>query len=375
MRLVAVLACASTVMLSAPARADVDLTGDWEIFTYIEGIFETVDATVTQVGSSLTITTPVDGPLTGTIDPGTGVFSVGGFNPSCTGFQINATAAADGNSFSGEAGRQFFNTDPFGCYTFFGTAFGARKACGNGLQGSSEVCDDGNTDDGDCCSSTCDARAPAGFVCRPAVDACDDVEVCNGFGAECPSDSHSSDYDGDGRCAAIDGCESGPVAIKSRLQTGTYDATAGNDSLRLSGTFILAPPISIDPVTHGVRVTLTDDNGATLDVTVPGGAFDPVTRTGWKDNGRGTRRFSSRTPVGGAITRLSLRVPPSQPSELRFKVSGKGGTYASSPVDLPLYAALGFDDDAFCGESRFPGPPGVSPGCAMKPGTTIIVCK
>jgi cysteine-rich repeat protein len=80
-----------------------------------------------------------------------------------------------------------------------------------------EVCEDGNTADGDCCSSTCQlessetvCRAAAGVCdlpevcpgdspycphdlksraeCRPAVGACDIAEHCNGSYADCPAD-------------------------------------------------------------------------------------------------------------------------------------------------------------------------------------------
>jgi cysteine-rich repeat protein len=49
--------------------------------------------------------------------------------------------------------------------------------CGDGLLQSGEACDDGNTDDGDCCSSICQIES-ASTVCRPAVGVCDVPELC-----------------------------------------------------------------------------------------------------------------------------------------------------------------------------------------------------
>jgi cysteine-rich repeat protein len=60
--------------------------------------------------------------------------------------------------------------------------------CGNGVLDSGEVCDDGNTVDGDCCSSDCQNLASTGTVCRPAAGDCDVAENCTGTSAHCPAD-------------------------------------------------------------------------------------------------------------------------------------------------------------------------------------------
>ena len=364
-------------LLVVPVCADVDLSVDWEIYTSVEGTTEITDAVVTQVGTDLTIALYFT-VMTGTIDPVTGVFSVDGFDPSCAGMRIDGAAGADGNTFSGQAGRQFFNTFPLGCFEFYGQAYGARKACGNGLHGSSEACDDGNTDDGDCCSSACDMAEPTTTVCRPAADACDIVETCRSDGI-CPSDLHFDDYDGDGRCSAIDGCETSLVASASQLRSGTYDGAAGNDRLRWKAVFTLADPNAVDPVTYGVGVSLYDTDGIGLDVTIPGGSYDAVTGTGWKDNGRGTRKFASRVPVGGAINRVTLRIPSSRPQELQVAVVGRRGSHAPATVALPIYAAMAFPGIGpgfgVCGESRFPGPPGVAPSCTLRPRAATVICR
>lgn len=61
------------------------------------------------------------------------------------------------------------------------------SACGNGVLADGEVCDDGNLAGGDCCSASCQIE-PAGSTCRPAVDACDAAEQCDGVSASCPAD-------------------------------------------------------------------------------------------------------------------------------------------------------------------------------------------
>jgi cysteine-rich repeat protein len=92
--------------------------------------------------------------------------------------------------------------------------------CGNGFVERDEGCDDGNTADGDCCSSTCqldpagaactedgapctaDACDAAGIcrhsagnpgaTCRAAADVCDVPELCDGTSAACPGDAKST---------------------------------------------------------------------------------------------------------------------------------------------------------------------------------------
>ncbi|MCO6437120.1 MAG: VWA domain-containing protein, partial [Phycisphaerae bacterium] len=92
--------------------------------------------------------------------------------------------------------------------------------CGNGTVDVGEDCDDGNTVDGDCCSSTCtfeiagtacgnqtpegacdladvcdgagmcvSNRVPSGTECRAAAGDCDVPEFCDGVAADCPSDA------------------------------------------------------------------------------------------------------------------------------------------------------------------------------------------
>ena len=57
---------------------------------------------------------------------------------------------------------------------------GSAPRCGDSLLFFPEECDDGNTDDGDCCSSTCTFE-PAGSVCADSEDLCR-VSVCDGAG-------------------------------------------------------------------------------------------------------------------------------------------------------------------------------------------------
>ncbi len=57
----------------------------------------------------------------------------------------------------------------------------SEVTCGNGRLEAGEICDDGNTSDGDCCSSTC-THDPAGTACGNDGNACTVGSTCDGAG-------------------------------------------------------------------------------------------------------------------------------------------------------------------------------------------------
>ena len=63
----------------------------------------------------------------------------------------------------------------------------ASVLCGDGVVGTGETCDDGNAQDGDCCSSQC-LIEPGGTQCRAAFGSCDVAEFCDGASDSCPAD-------------------------------------------------------------------------------------------------------------------------------------------------------------------------------------------
>jgi cysteine-rich repeat protein len=95
--------------------------------------------------------------------------------------------------------------------------------CGNRLLEEGEECDDGNTQDGDCCSHDCKIE-PADTVCRPSAGPCDLPETCGGS-ASCPSDQKFQ-----GQCRANPGGVSvrDAVCYKEAFCDGVHDECPSN---------------------------------------------------------------------------------------------------------------------------------------------------
>ena len=88
--------------------------------------------------------------------------------------------------FDGNSNYAASDSDP--CTSV--TVNAPTAVCGNNIVESGEQCDDGNTNNGDCCSSTCQYES-ASTVCRASAGTCDVAETCNGAGV-CPADSKST---------------------------------------------------------------------------------------------------------------------------------------------------------------------------------------
>jgi len=109
-----------------------------------------------------------------------------------------------------------------------------RAICGNGVEEQDEDCDDGNTADGDCCSSTCQYEASGSPCGDPGDTVCDDPDTCDGAGScqanhepsttECRATAGVCDVaescDGAGACPA-DGYA--PTMTECRADTGECD--------------------------------------------------------------------------------------------------------------------------------------------------------
>jgi hypothetical protein len=167
------------------------------------------------------------------------------------------------------------------------------------------------------------------------------------------------DRDGDGVCDADDDCVlaadaaqgSGATIAKGALKLGKLGTPPGDDTLSLKGTMTISG--AIDPQMDGIHLLVTQGATTVLDATVPGGVFDKGTGIGWTAK-KGT--FKYRNAAGGflGIVKITIKTSGGDPAAVSFSVTGKAGSYATDPTDVPLRATLLVGAGAGqCGETAF----------------------
>lgn len=268
------------------------------------------------------------------------------------------------------------------------------------------ICDIAETCDGIDPNCPVDILVSAGTECRTSASACDLPELCDGFDPTCPDDTGLPDTDSDGTCDALDVCPnvSDPAqtdgdsdglgdacdacnALQASTVTGPkmklVALTKGpsEQRLKLKGSVTLPAPITpaLDPVTHGVRFligTAGDPRNPIVDITVPGGAFDKVTKEGWTASGSLLAfKFKSKTGVDG-ITKVVLKVKDPAAGLVQFIVVAKDADLPILESDLPLAITLTIDNVAGqCAEYEFELGPHEDPACESKSGGDKILCR
>ena len=203
------------LVLATRASAQVDLSG-----VYVGGVASLLVScrlTFVQKGNTLTITGPCGAgtseftfDLTGIVYP-TGDFAARGQliglceTPP---LQASLQGRGDGQVFAGTGG----------CNTTLFPISGTK--CGNGTVDSSEDCEDGNTEAGDCCSPLCTFEE-LGSECRADRDSCT-LDHCDGAGA-CvhppapPGTECQSDFD----LCTLDVCDDAGACTHPLAPAGT----------------------------------------------------------------------------------------------------------------------------------------------------------
>jgi cysteine-rich repeat protein len=173
--------CTLLILTARSAPCAVDLTGEYRAdLTGFVALPDACTVSATQVETSLSfvqscLSGTYTGIASGSIDPATGVFSVSGqcdFSGVLEPYILTGTGAPDSLSFvaAGSCGE-------------FAEGFFATK-CGNSIADALEECEDGNRDNGDCCSAICQLEA-AGQVCDGPITACT-FSACDGAGSCLP---------------------------------------------------------------------------------------------------------------------------------------------------------------------------------------------
>jgi hypothetical protein len=152
-----------------------------------------------------------------------------------------------------------------------------------------------------------------------------------------------------------------PAIVIRRLAT-----PPGDDTFSFTGRMTLPHPFAppLDPIAHGVGIVLSDTTGERLlDVSIPGGTYDPATRLGWKAVSRGgTIKYTNKsaTPDAGIIGITIKDLSGLSPGLVQFNVRGRRGAYPVDAADLPLSGLFVLDpptaETGQCVRATFAGP-------------------
>jgi hypothetical protein len=179
------------------------------------------------------------------------------------------------------------------------------------------------------------------------------------------------------------------VAIKRSLKVSKLAEPAGDEKVILKGTVFVPASPPLDPVTTGVRVIFGEGQymGDTVfahDVTVPGGAYDPVTKVGWKTNTSGTTIQYKNALGFSGVTAVKIKLG-ANPEEVKVLVKMKSLTLPAGfphtyTVSIPGNGIDGYDPVAYvqlrAEQSTQCGRWDVwAPHCAEFPGATNVKCK
>jgi hypothetical protein len=141
----------------------------------------------------------------------------------------------------------------------------------------------------------------------------------------------------------------------------------------MKGEMTIPTSPTLDPVANGATVIVDDSAGqVVVDVVVPGGAYDPLTRTGWK--ARGTTpswTYKNRTGLLG-ITSIRLKRTAAAPNLVKFAVKGKNGDFSSTGATLPLRGVVALGPAGQGGLLSFTGP---VRACTPLGGGSTLNCK
>ncbi|HEY2775062.1 MAG TPA: spherulation-specific family 4 protein [Candidatus Binatia bacterium] len=168
------------------------------------------------------------------------------------------------------------------------------------------------------------------------------------------------------------GCS--PPVAKPKLQIRGIDTPDADDSLKFSGTFVLAGTPSIDPVTNGLRFVIADGSGTTVDVTIAAGAYSGDPGSGWTGSS-GKWKYQDRTAIAASgITKAQLKSKSDGVSTtVSFRIFGSAGSYPVNPAQLPLSGAVLLEPTTpttNCATATF-----AADGCLPTGTTTGVRCK
>ncbi len=175
-------------------------------------------------------------------------------------------------------------------------------------------------------------------------------------------------------------CKAGANATSARLDIRRLATPPGDDALTLRGRITAPAPFdpALDPVETGVAIVVEKASGERLvDVSIPGGAYDPVLRAGWKPlRSRAGWRYVDRrrSPPGDIYDVVIHDLSRHTPGGLHFRAKARRGAYSLTADDLPLSAFFSVDpptaETGQCGRATFSAP---DEACSYTPNR--VVCR
>jgi alpha-mannosidase len=200
---------------------------------------------------------------------------------------------------------------------------------------------------------------------------------------DCPAvaDPSQADADGDGAGDVCDLCTTSipgqTTWARPQVKLGKVDnAIAGDDRLKLKGTFALAPGVfTVNPIADGARIQLRSVSGAVIfDVTLPGGAYVSP-GPGWRANTSASRYVFKDGRPGGTGSIVKMVVAHVGGAFAKVTLTAKTGTYPVTAADLPLRATVvlggqAAGQDGECGEVAF-----TPAQCRTAAANTVLICK
>lgn len=175
-------------------------------------------------------------------------------------------------------------------------------------------------------------------------------------------------------------CAASAALDKAFLSVKKLDTPAGDDTLSFKGSVALAHPYApaLDPVTYGAGILVTDSAGnRVVDVRIPDGLYDKLTKVGWKPAGSGTSwtwTDGRKIPPLNGISKVTINdLSKKSPGVVQLTVTGKKGSYTFDTANLPLTGYIILDpptaETGQCGLASFDGP-----GVCTSNGKNVI-CK
>jgi hypothetical protein len=210
---------------------------------------------------------------------------------------------------------------------------------------------------------------------------CDAIDLC-----PLVPDPMQADNDNDGQGDLCDVCTQlppGTFGDRHKVQISSLNKPVGQQRLKAQARCLGYPDVqNIDVVADGVRLVGTDSNGNVIfDSQIPGGAWDPSQKVGWKSHGFPTGFTASYynagtiVPLVNGFQRVKF-VTKAGVGITKFTAVAKNGAFPVAVNGLPVKFTIATATPAAngeCCELIFPATAPAKPSCVLA--GSKVICK